>query len=117
MTRYTGGCQCGAVRYEVECSLDQPVTCNCSRCSRLGWIMCFASMEDFSLRSGADRLSVYTFNREIVRHQFCSVCGIEPFARGVPPGRDEEMIAVNVRCLDGIDLDRLEPRKVDGKSL
>ena len=65
---------------------------------------------------GSEALSEYTFNREIVHHQFCRTCGIEPFAFGVRPSAAEKMVAVNVRCLDGIDLDGLAPRMVDGKS-
>ena len=32
MQHYHGGCQCGAVTYEVDADLDQAITCNCSRC-------------------------------------------------------------------------------------
>jgi hypothetical protein len=114
--RYEGSCQCGAVTFDVGLDLEHTMVCNCSRCSRLGWIMCFTPAAEFNLRSGSEALSEYTFNREIVHHQFCRTCGIEPFAFGVRPSAAEKMVAVNVRCLDGIDLDGLAPRKVDGKS-
>jgi hypothetical protein len=33
---YHGSCQCGAVAFDVEVDISRPVTCNCSRCQRLG---------------------------------------------------------------------------------
>src|ERR1700747_191740 len=39
---YSGGCQCGAVRYEVAADIRQVISCNCSRCSRLGLLLAFA---------------------------------------------------------------------------
>jgi hypothetical protein len=47
---------------------------------------------------------------------FCRTCGVEPFARGkAKDGSD--MFAINVRCLDGIDIAKLSPRPFDGKNL
>ena len=79
--------------------------------------MTFAPADGFTLLSGADNLTEYRFNREVVRHLFCKTCGIESFARGVPPNGKAEMAAINVRCLDGVDLASLQPRQFDGKSL
>jgi hypothetical protein len=72
-------------------------------------------LEKFSLKSGADSLTDYLFNRHVIRHQFCKVCGIEPFARGAMPD-GTPMAAINVRCLDGIDVHELNPKKFDGRS-
>lgn len=106
MTKYTGGCQCGAVRYEVEASLDQPVTCNCSRCQRLGSVLVFAPRDQFKLISGEADLTEYLFNKRVIRHQFCKTCGIESFAYGQMPD-GTKMAAINVNCLDVVD-----PREV-----
>lgn len=114
--RYDGGCQCGAVRFEAMIDLARTTVCNCSRCSRLGWIMAFTPADSFALLRGAECLTEYRFNREVIAHQFCRVCGIEPFARGTPPGATTEMVAVNVRCIDGVDPASLQPTMFDGKS-
>ena len=114
--RYDGGCQCGAVRFEATIDLPRPTVRNCSRCPRLGWIMAFTPTDSFTLLRGADSLTEYRFNREVIAHQFCRVCGIEPFARGTPPGAAAEMVAVNVRCIDGVDPASLQPTMFDGKS-
>jgi hypothetical protein len=68
------------------------------------------------LRSGADSLTDYQFNKKIIHHLFCRTCGIGSFARGTGPD-GAEMIAINVRCLDGVDLDSLTVTPFDGKSL
>jgi hypothetical protein len=106
MAHYTGGCQCGAVRYEVEASLDQPITCNCSRCQRLGSVLVFTPRQNFTLLKGEDNLAEYLFNKKAIRHLFCKTCGIESFAYGAMPD-GTLMAAVNVNCLDGV-----EPREI-----
>jgi hypothetical protein len=113
---YTGGCQCGKVRYEVTTDLDRTMSCNCSRCSKLGWIISFVPAQNFKLLSGQDTLTDYLFNKHAIHHLFCSICGIESFARGTGPDR-AEMVAVNARCLDDIDVGALKPMPFDGKSL
>ncbi|MCO5063734.1 MAG: GFA family protein [Rhizobiaceae bacterium] len=112
---YKGSCQCGAVRYEVEADLDNTISCNCSRCGRLGSILTFAPTDAFRLISGEDDLTDYQFNKHVIHHLFCSTCGIESFARG--KGRDgSDMIAINARWLEGVEPDNLDPKKVDGRS-
>lgn len=106
MTEYSGGCQCGAVRYTVDLNLDHPVICNCSRCQRLGSVLAFAPQSAFHLTTGDGATTEYRFNRMAIGHRFCSTCGIQThsFADG-PDGTP--MVAVNINCLDGID-----PRKI-----
>ncbi len=112
---YEGGCQCGKVRYRVDTDLDQTFSCNCSRCRRLGSILSFSDVDDFELLGGGDALSEYRFNHNRIAHLFCATCGIQSFARG--QRRDgTPMIAVNARCLDGVDPQALAPTFVDGQS-
>ncbi len=114
---YTGGCQCGKVRYDVTLDLSNPVVaCNCSRCGRLGSLLTFAPVSDFKLLSGEGDLTDYQFNKHLIHHLFCSTCGIESFARGKRPTDGADVVAVNARCLDGVDVDGLEVKKVDGRS-
>ena len=112
---YSGSCQCGAVRYEATVDLDNTISCNCSRCGRLGSILTFTPEESFTLVSGEDDLTEYLFNRHTISHLFCKVCGIQSFARGKAPD-GKAMIAVNARCLEGVDPDTLDPKKVDGRN-
>ena len=112
---YTGSCHCGAVLYEATTDLAQVMSCNCSRCLRLGWLLTFVPPDQFTLQAGEDALQEYRFNTHNIAHLFCRSCGIESFARGKQ--RDgTEMVAVNVRCLAGVDIDKLAITKVDGRS-
>ena len=114
---YMGGCQCGKVRYEVTLDLSAPViACNCSRCGRLGSLLAFAPAGDFKLLAGDGAMTDYQFNKHVIHHLFCATCGIQSFARGTPPGSSAEMVAVNVRCLDGVEPDSLDIKRVDGRS-
>jgi hypothetical protein len=84
-------------------------------CGRAGTLLAFVPGDQFELRSGGESLTDYQFNKHVIHHLFCRVCGIKSFARGV--GRDGgEQVAINVRCLDGVDPDRLEIQKFDGRS-
>lgn len=112
---YTGGCQCGAVRFEVVADLGSTITCNCSRCGRLGSILTFVPAGSFTLLSGEGAMTDYQFNKHVIHHLFCATCGIESFARGTGPD-GSEMVAVNVRCLDGVEPAGLSPQPVDGRS-
>ena len=114
MSTYTGGCQCGAVRYEASFELGEVISCNCSRCGRLGSLLAFAPEESFKLLSGADVTTEYQFNKHNIHHLFCSTCGIQSFAHGKGPG-GAEMVAINVRCLDDVDVDSLKVKKIDGR--
>jgi hypothetical protein len=113
---YHGSCQCQAVTFDATLDLDHTVTCNCSRCQRLGSVLSFTPAEKFRLRSGEDALTEYRFGSKKIGHQFCKVCGIEPFAYGVSPD-GAPMVGVNVNCLDGVDPRALKSTHYDGRSL
>ena len=114
---YTGGCQCGAVRFHADLSLEAPLTCNCSRCQRLGSVLVFAPLEAFTLEKGEGATTEYLFNRRAIAHHFCTTCGIESFAYGAMPD-GSRVVAVNVNCLDGVDARAIAARAkhVDGRS-
>jgi hypothetical protein len=116
MRTYTGGCHCGKVRYEVKSALEPVLKCNCSICQKRGALLTFVPAPQFTLLSGEDDLTDYQFNKKIVHHLFCHHCGIGSFARGLAPD-GSAMVAINVRCLDDVDLNALTPVPFDGKSL
>ncbi|HEX6274114.1 MAG TPA: GFA family protein [Polyangiaceae bacterium] len=114
--QHTGGCHCGKVRYEVTLDLaEKAITCNCSMCGRSGTLLRFVPSAKFKLLSGAESLTSYRFNHKIIDHLFCSTCGIKSFATG--KGQDgSEIRAVNVRCLDDVDVTAIPTLPYDGKS-
>ena len=110
---YSGSCQCGKVAYEVDVDLDSTVTCNCSRCQRLGSVLAFAPRDSFRLTAGEGETTVYRFNKEVIEHHFCPTCGIQSFAYGTMPD-GSPMASVNVNCLKGVDPRALTPHHYDG---
>jgi len=116
-TTYQGSCHCGSVRYEV--TMDPPAqayACNCSICSRTGWLLTFVGGDAFRLLSGEELLSDYQFHHKRIHHFFCQNCGIRSFSRGT----DKEgklSIAINLRCLQGLDATTLPLHHFDGASL
>ena len=106
---YAGSCQCGAVQFETYVDLDNTRTCNCSRCQRLGAVWGYTTIDKFTIISGENNLSTFTFNRHVGKHMFCKTCGIEPFAVST-------IVVINANCLDGIDPRSLKPTHADGRS-
>lgn len=113
---YSGGCHCGQVRFDVTADLGNVYACNCSICVKRGAVWAFVPTESFALRAGNEALVDYQFGKKVIHHLFCGQCGVGSFSRGLAPN-GKEMVAVNVRCLDGIDLSALKLTPVDGKNL
>src|SRR5262249_30770609 len=101
MPTIAGSCHCGAVRFEVEGPIDRVSECNCSICTRKGYLHWIVPRETFRLLAGEERMTTYRFNTGVAQHHFCQTCGVSPFyvPRSHPDGVD-----VNVRCLEGVDL-------------
>lgn len=114
--KYQGGCHCGRIAFDVDAEISGVVECNCSICSKRGYLLAFVPATQVRLRTPDAELSTYTFNKHAIRHQFCPVCGIGPFGRGVDK-QGNETFAINVRCLDGVDPHSFEIQPFDGRSL
>jgi len=108
---YQGGCHCGRVRLRVTADLDRVTDCNCSICTKKGFLHLIVPPEQFELISGKESLTTYQFNTKTAKHTFCKVCGVHPF---YVPRSDPDKIDVNVRCLDGVDLAAISIQSFDG---
>lgn len=98
---YSGGCHCGAVRFEADMDLSQgTLKCNCSICGKARAWLAFVGPSDFRLLQGADVLGDYQFGPKRVHHLFCKTCGVKSFGQVHAPG--SEGVAVMVSCLDNI---------------
>ena len=112
---YHGSCHCGAVAFDVEGEIKSAMACNCSICQRKGSLLWFVPREAFTLKTSDDAAGTYTFNKHLIHHRFCRTCGIHPYAEGTDP-KGNKMIAVNVRCLEDVDLDAIPVTHYDGRS-
>ena len=109
---YLGSCHCGRVAFELDAKLDYVMECNCSICRRVGALWHGASDTSLRITAGEAELSLYQFNTMTAKHYFCRHCGVHPFTR---PRLDPSRWAVNVRCIDGVDLSTLALRNFDGE--
>ena len=110
---YRGGCHCGRVAFEVTGALDKAQQCNCSICTKKGYLHWIVAREAFRLLTPQDDLATYTFNTGLAKHHFCPRCGVASF---YIPRSDPDKIDVNVRCLEGVDLERLKIEHFDGRN-
>lgn len=111
--RYDGGCHCGRVRFVVYGDLATAAVCNCSICTRKGFVHFIVPPADFELLSGREALATYQFGTRIAQHHFCRTCGVHPF---YIPRSDPNSIDVNARYLEGVDVNRLEVSRFDGQN-
>lgn len=110
----SGSCHCGAVRFAVQGEINEVYECNCSHCLRKGFLLWFVPRAALTVSSGTEQLTTYTFHTHVIQHQFCSICGCQPFGQGLGPD-GSEMAAINARCLDGVDLQTVKRVPVNGR--
>jgi len=113
---HKGSCHCGRVAFEVEGEIGEALACNCSICQRKGSLLWFVPREKLHLLTPEDAASSYTFNKHAIRHRFCPVCGMHPYAEGTDP-KGNVMAAINIRCIEGIELSTIPVRHYDGRAL
>lgn len=98
--RYKGSCHCKTVKFEVELpDCIEVDNCNCSICAKSGVLHLIVPARDFSLLSGRDAITTYTFNTGMAKHTFCKICGVKSF---YTPRSNPDGISVNFNCLDTV---------------
>lgn len=76
----TGGCLCGAVRYEVKGPLRDVVNCHCSMCQRLhGSFGPHSKARKVNITITHDAGLAWYASSRIARRGFCRVCGSSLF--------------------------------------
>lgn len=113
MITHSGGCHCGRVRFQVLAPAVLEVSdCNCSICTKSGYLHLTVPKTRFKLLQGGDVLMTYQFNTHTARHLFCSVCGIKSFyvPRSHPDG-----FSINVRCLDTGTVEKIVVTPTNGR--
>lgn len=109
-----GGCHCGAVRFEVEAAAPlRLLDCNCSICTKTGYLHLIVGGDAFRLVSGDGALVTYGFGSGAARHLFCGTCGVKSYyvPRSHPDG-----YSVNARCLDGYGEIEMILQPFDGRN-
>jgi hypothetical protein len=110
-----GSCHCGKIAFEVEGDFARAVDCNCSHCQRKGYLLVMVPREALRLETPVETMSNYRFNRHVIDHKFCPDCGCAPFGFGTDEN-GKATAAINIRCLEEIDLTKVERIPFDGRS-
>jgi len=113
---YNGSCHCGNIAFQLEGVLSGAMACNCSICQRKGSLMWFVPLEHLKLLTPDENASTYTFNKHVIKHRFCPKCGMHPYGEGVDP-KGNAMAAINIRCLEDIELEKIPVTHFDGRAL
>ena len=113
---HTGSCHCGRISFEVEGDITAAVVCDCSMCQRKGSLLWFVPREKLKLLTPESAASTYTFNKHVIKHRFCPVCGMHPYGEGVDP-KGNPMAAINIRCLENIDIAAIPVHSYNGRAL
>jgi hypothetical protein len=114
LVQHRGACHCGRVRFEVGATVDiDALECNCSICSKSGFLHLIVPRSRFRLLQGSADLATYTFNTGAAKHLFCKTCGIKSF---YIPRSNPDGYSVNVRCLDPATIRQVNVSSFDGKN-
>ena len=114
LSEHIGSCHCGKVCFKIASPLDDPQVCNCSFCTRRGAIHHKVEIGDFELTTSEGSLRSYG-ERPFSNHYFCTTCGIHCYTR-VQYG-ETDFYNVNLRCVEGMNPEALEPTVFDGATL
>ena len=111
MKKHQGSCHCKRVTFEYESGAIRALECNCSICRRKGAL--WQAAEHFKILSGQDDLGLYQFGTKTAKHFFCKNCGVSTFSN---PRIAPDRWAVNLRCVDDVDLLSLRVLPFDGQN-
>jgi hypothetical protein len=114
--KHRGTCHCGDVAIEFDTEIKGALSCNCSICQRSGALLVFLPRDAVKVEAAPDAMSTYTFNKHVIQHKFCKKCGIKVIGEGVDP-KGNKMTAVNIRCVDGLELDKIPLQHFNGRAM
>jgi hypothetical protein len=100
---HTGGCHCGAVRYQVTIDPSQGARCNCSICTKVSPLAAMVKPEAFQLLTGEDSITKYIWGHKISHRAFCKHCGVHCFGAGHLAELGGDFVSINLNTLDALD--------------
>lgn len=113
---YKASCHCGKNAFTFEGEVGELLACNCSMCQRRGSLLWFTPRENLRLLTPESALASYTFHKHVIRHRFCPACGIHLFGEAAN-AQGQAMAAINMRCVEDVDIDAIPVRHFDGRAI
>jgi len=114
--KYKASCHCGRVAFEFEGEIKEALACNCSMCQRRGSLLWFTPRSQLTLLTPEANAATYTFHKHVIKHLFCPNCGIHTYGEGQDP-KGNTVAAINIRCIEDIDLTTIPVQHYDGRAL
>lgn len=102
-TKHTGGCHCGAIRFEVTLDASQGSRCNCTICTKTAVTGAMVKPGELVVTKGEEVASVYEWGGKISKRYFCPTCGIHVFGRGHLAELGGDFASVNLNTIDDLD--------------
>ena len=112
MPTYKASCHCGGIRYEFDSEITFAEVCNCSICTRNGYLHRYTPPDRFRLLSPQENVATYLFGTGRAKNHFCPTCGISPFRRA---RSDPNQVDINLRCVEALDLSAIPVRHFNGQ--
>jgi hypothetical protein len=108
-------CHCGAVALELAHAPTEITQCNCSICAKLGWLLCYAPRDQATILTPPENEQSYRRAdiEAMLDVQRCRTCGVPVYWRAHDPAYTR--MGFNARLIEGLDLERLPRRYVDGR--
>ncbi|WP_353218804.1 GFA family protein [Salinisphaera sp. S4-8] len=101
-------CHCGSVELEIQFDngLENLRRCDCSLCSRKGYVMASVPTIHVTLVKGEDVLSVYRWGTRVAEHFFCSLCGVYTHHKR---RSNPSEYGLNIACIEGVNALAFDP--------
>ena len=100
-----GKCHCGSIKFTINTKIRDLRRCNCSMCSRKGFVMGTALIDELTITSGEKNLTSYKWNTKIAEHFFCKICGINTHHKR---RSDPNQYGYNIGCIEGFEMSWIE---------
>jgi hypothetical protein len=113
--KHRGSCHCGEVRFEVEIDAANGSRCNCTLCTKTSVTSGMTKPSAFVLKSDESKLGMYEWGGKISKRYFCKQCGVHCFGRGHLEQLGGDYVAINLNCLDDIDVRNVSVIYWDGR--
>ncbi|MBT8047994.1 MAG: GFA family protein [Xanthomonadales bacterium] len=113
MTRLSGACHCGSVRFELDHVPGSLTECNCSICRRYGALWAYYDRKTARINCSPGAVTSYSWGDRQLEFYFCNRCGCVTHYESVEK-EPESRIAVNTRMLAAADVAGIEVKHFDG---
>ncbi|WIJ26255.1 GFA family protein [Devosia sp. RR2S18] len=128
----TATCHCGATKIELPHPPEHAMECNCTFCGKTGAVWGYYAPGELRVVSDVEKRTYAPSG--VNQHHFCGTCGMQTWGSapdwgsiyntdgtpkpGVDPGTlpTAQILGINLRLLDDLDLSTLQIEKVDGRN-